>query len=254
MNWNPWAGAPGNYNLSIAALVANGTMDTAIAATLWAAADVQLSFLTVAMPRGAGKTTVASSILALRKPDVPLHFALGEPAELERLRQEKRGGYLVIGEFSPYAMPSYIWGESARQVFATLRHGYSLQTSLHALGVEPAVRVINREIGVSDDDASRLKLVVYIEVVRGTGGETLRRVSEVFEVDRVADGAPVGRTLHRWDRGADRFEQVAEPVQFAQDPSVLQRRRDAIAELVRAGHTSVEDVAAMAASFESHLA
>lgn len=249
MNWNPWAGAPDNYNLSIAALVANGTMDAAIAGTLWAAADEQLSFLTVAVPRGAGKTTVASSILALRRPDAALNFALGEPAELERLRREQRGGYLVIGEFSPWAMPSYIWGESVRQVFETLRHGYSLQSSLHAPGVEPAVRVITREIGVSDEDASRLKLVVYIEVVR-TAGQARRRVSEVFEVDRVVNGLPAGRTLFRWQRDADQFEAVSEPMHFAQDKTLLQRRRDAIAELVTSGRTSVEDVAGMIAAFQ----
>jgi hypothetical protein len=248
MNWNPWAGAPGNYSLSIAALVANGTMDASVAGTLWAAADEQLSFLSVAMPRGAGKTTVASSILALRPPDVPLNFALGEPAELEALRREQRGGYLVIGEFSPYAMPSYIWGNSVRDVFRTLQHGYSLQTSLHATGVGPAIGVVTREIGVPDEEASHIKLVVYIEVLRGPDGP-LRRVAEVFEVDRVENGAPAGRTLHRWRRDTDAFEHVTDPEQFAPDRAVLQRRRNAIARLVQDGRTSAEDVAAMAEAF-----
>ena len=64
-NWQPWAGAPENYKLSIAALVQNGTMDAEIAGTLWAAVDEQASFLTVAVPQNAGKTTVASAVLAL---------------------------------------------------------------------------------------------------------------------------------------------------------------------------------------------
>ena len=246
--WRPWAGAPENYELSIAALVANGTMNADIAGTLWAAVDEQLSFLTVAVPRNAGKTTVGSAMLALRQPDTALHFALGEAEELERLAEARLGGYLVIGEFSPAGMPSYIWDEAVRRVFETVRHGYSLQTSLHAPGVEPAIRVITGENQVSDADASLLKLVVYIEVSTTARGETIRRVSEVFELDHVRHGAPVGRTLFRWRPETDRFEKVAEPQQFGADRTVLQRRRDAIEELAVSGRTSIQDVAAMASS------
>jgi hypothetical protein len=233
----------------MAALVANGTLDAQVAGTLWAAADEQLSFLTVAVPREAGKTTVASAILGLRRPDVPLHPVLAEPGELEGLRRERRGGYVVVGEFSPWRMPSYIWGDAVRDVFATLGHGYSLQTSLHAPGVEPAIRVISAENRVPDEQASHLKLVVYIEVTRGTNGQPRRRVAEVFELDRVADGKPVGRTLHRWQPADDRFETVSAPEQFGRDRNVLQRRREAIAELVEARRTSVEDVAALVERF-----
>jgi hypothetical protein len=244
-SWIPWAGAPENYHLSIADLVVNGTMDAEVAGTLWAAVDENLSFLTVAVPRNAGKTTVASAMLALRKPEVPLHFALGEREEMERLRQQRLGGYVVIGEFSPWRMPSYIWGASVHQVFETLKHGYSLQTSLHAPGVEAAVSVITGEIGVTDEDASRIKLVVYIEVVDGG----VRRVSEVYELDGVAQGKPVGRTLFRWSREGDRFDKVQEPRGFGTDREALADRRLAISALVESGRTSVEDVARMRSSF-----
>lgn len=244
--WIPWAGAPENYSLSIADLVTNGTMDAHIAGTLWSAVVEELSFLTVAVPRNAGKTTVASAMLALRKPETPLHFALGERAEMEQLRREQAGGYVVIGEFSPWSMPSYIWGDSVWEVFQTLRHGYSLQTSLHAPGVEPAMRVITQEIGISDDDASRLRLIAYVEVVQ----PGVRRVSEVFEVDRVEGGRPVGRTLHRWDPQRDRFEILNEPQGFAPDRGRLQQRREAISELVEAGRTSIDDVEKLRAQLD----
>ena len=239
--WIPWAGAPENYRLSIADLVANGTLDANVAGTLWAAVAENLSFLTVAVPRNAGKTTVASAMLALRKPETPLHFAYGEADELERLRLQKAGGYVVVGEFSPWRMPSYIWGDSVRRVFETLRHGYSLQTSLHAPGVEPAIRVITEENGINDADASHLKLVVYVEVARSG----VRRISEVFEVDEVIGGRPIGRPLFRWDRERDQFDNLNEPANFGTDRSLLQRRREGIAELVAEGRTSITDVEAM---------
>src|SRR5215217_2169266 len=135
--WHPWAGTPENYKLSIAELAHNGTMDAEIAGTLWAAVDEKLSFITVAVPQNAGKTTVASAVLALRPTEVELNFVEGRSAdELQQLARDRRGGYIVVGEFSQAPMPSYIWGDAVRKVFKTLHAGYALQTSLHAPGVE----------------------------------------------------------------------------------------------------------------------
>jgi hypothetical protein len=249
--WLPWAGAPENYKLSMAELVHNGTMDAEIAGTLWAAVDEQLSFLTVAVPQNAGKTTVASAVLALRPPDVDLHFAMGEPSELEQLAQAQAGGYIVVGEFSRAPMPSYIWGDAVRQVFTTLRYGYSLQTSLLAPGVAPAVRVITEGNGVPDEDASALKLVVYIEVFGTNRGDIVRRVTEVYELDRVEGGLPAGRTLFRWQRDGDRFEKLSEPQQFGLDRDDLARRREVIGALAASGRTSTADVAEAVAAFRA---
>src|SRR5437899_7194288 len=122
-----------NDDLTMAELVRNRTMSAAMAATLWAAVDEGVSFITVAVPQNAGKSTTASAVLALRPPGVRLHPVADEPERLERLKQERLGGYLVVGELSPYgARRGYIWGEPVRRAFNTLTAGYSLQTSLHA--------------------------------------------------------------------------------------------------------------------------
>src|SRR6266542_1281744 len=72
--------------LSVAELVRNGTMSAEIAAVLWAAVDAQLSFLTVAVPRNAGKSTTSNAVLALRRPEAPLHRITGVPAQLDSLK------------------------------------------------------------------------------------------------------------------------------------------------------------------------
>src|SRR5439155_12088856 len=86
--------------ITIAELVRNGTMSAAMAATLWAAAEDQVSFLTAAVPRNAGKSTTSNAVLALRRPGVLLHNVTGNTDEMERLKREKLGGYLVVAEFS----------------------------------------------------------------------------------------------------------------------------------------------------------
>jgi hypothetical protein len=209
--WNPWAGAPGNDRISIAQLVWNHTLSAEMAATLWLAMDRQASFLCVAMPRGAGKTTLAGAILALRQPDVNLHFVYGEAAEMDALRQAQLGGYIVVGEISHAPMPSYIWGTPVQRVFETAASGYSLQTSLHARSVEEAIGVVTRGNAISDAHASTFDLVLYIEAYQTNRGQIARRLVDLFEVDRVENGLPVGRSLYRWDIDTDAWEQTAEP-------------------------------------------
>jgi hypothetical protein len=230
-------------DVTIADLVRNGTMNAGMAALLWSAVDDQLSFLTVALPRLAGKTTTSHAILALRPPGMALHEVAGEPRAMDRLKQEKLGGYLVVNEFSQAPMYGYIWGEPVRRVFETLPYGYSLQTSLHARSVDEAMQVVTRGNAISDEQASAFKLVLYIERFGAGMSDFWRRLVEIYEVDRVQDGRPVGRTLYRWRQSDDSFEKLAEPQQFGRDPTDLERRASIISELVSAGQTSASDVA-----------
>src|SRR5688572_26976015 len=100
--------------ITIAELVQNGTMSADAAALLWAAVDARQSFLTVAVPQRAGKTTTAHAILALRPDDMSAVQVDGHPAVMQRLKQERLGGYVVVAEFSQAPVPGYIWGEPVR--------------------------------------------------------------------------------------------------------------------------------------------
>jgi hypothetical protein len=237
--------------LTIADLVGNGTLSSEIAALFWAAVDERRSFLTVAIPRFAGKSTLSNAVLALRSPEVPVHPVAGEPEVMSRLAAERRGGYLVVAEFSEAPVPGYIWGEPVRRVFAMLGAGYALQASLHAPGIEAAVRVLTEENRVPDEQASAIDLVIYIERFGEELDSFWRRVSEVAEIDRVEGGRPVGRTLFRWERARDRFERVEAPRNFARDEEELRARARVIGELVGSGRTGMADVVSAVAAFRS---
>jgi hypothetical protein len=205
------------------------------------------------MPRGAGKTTVAGAVLALRPPDVPLHFVYGERDELDELKRERRGGYIVVGEFSRAPMPSYIWGEPVRRVFDTLEAGYSLQTSLHATGVDEAVREVTHGNRITDAQASAIKLVLHIEAYRTAGGAIARRLVEVYEMHAVENGAPVGHPLFRWRMNDDTWEQTSPPHQFGRDTDDLERRAALITDLATTGRTTPDDVAAAVEAYRAGL-
>ncbi|HZU76890.1 MAG TPA: hypothetical protein VFA70_09020, partial [Dehalococcoidia bacterium] len=184
--------------ITITDLVRNGTLNAEMAAVLWAAVDEQMSFLTVAIPRLAGKSTTSQAVLALRPDGMPAIQVAGEPEQMARLREAPRRGYLVVNEFSQAPIPGYIWGAPVRRVFETLPAGYALQASLHAPGVEAAVREVTAGNGVSDEQASAIKLVLYIERFGHDERSFWRRLVELYEVFEVAGGRPRGQTLFRW--------------------------------------------------------
>ncbi|MBI2871604.1 MAG: hypothetical protein HYY00_00245 [Chloroflexi bacterium] len=232
---------------TILELVRNGTMSAEMAATLWAAVDERWSFVVVAIPRLAGKTTVLNAMLALLPPEVPVHSLRGDEEEMVRLKRAATGGYLVVGEFSQAPVPTYIWGAPVHRLFDTLTVGYSLATALHAPGLQETFDAICLGNGVTDEQASCIRLVLYLRRF-GSGHDTLwRRLAEVHEIDRVEGGRPVGRLLHRWVEEGDRFEAVAGSQLLQAGAEELASRAARMKEMARLGQTSAADVARMIA-------
>ncbi len=225
-------------------LIANDTMSAEMAATLWATVDEGRSFVVVAIPRLAGKSTVGNAMLALLPPEVPVHRLSGEEDEINRLKVEAAGGYLVVGEFSQAPVPTYIWGSPVRRVFDTLTAGYSLATALHAPGFQETFEAICQGNGVTDERASTIGLMVYLRRF-GEDPEFWRRTAEIHEVDGVEGGVAHGRLLHRWVEEEDRFELVERPTTIR--ASDLEARAARLNERVASGHTSADDVARMVA-------
>ena len=233
--------------LTLIDLVSNGTMNAEIAATLASVTSQRHSFVVVAVPRFAGKSTVTNAMLHCVPTNVPLHRLSGDESEMDRLKLNGSGGYLVVGEFSRVPVPGYIWGSSVRKVFETMKAGYSLSTALHASSMEEAYAAICQANGVPDEDASNLTYMVYIERMGDDQDSFWRRIAQVQEVERVVGGRPQGRLLFRWSEKNDSFEQVEEPRLLGIDRRRLHECACRITELVTSGCGSVENVRSMIA-------
>lgn len=199
--------------LTLDDLVANRTMSAEIAGTLRAAARGRHSFLVMAVPRFAGKSTVMRAMLAHAPRGVPIRAVGTDGMDVDTLLVASRGGYLVIPEISRGAwVPGYIWGAPVRRAFQGLADDVALATALHAPGVEEAFAIICRLNRVPDEDAARLAIVVYLRSLGNDLSAPERRVVDsVHEIESVQGGRPQARLLHRWDEGADRFEDLALP-------------------------------------------
>ena len=195
-------------SLSLGDLVANRTMSAAMAATLRRAVGAHRSYLVIALPRLAGKSTVGKAMLAIaRKAGAPIRELGDDGSDVGALASEARGGYLYVPEVSRYPVTAgYVWGAPVRAAFAAIKDGTALSTALHADSAEDALTILRRN-RIAPDDLARLDLIVHIRSLGDDWEHPTRRV--VVGVHEM-DGSGL-RLLHRWDEARDRFEEVAKP-------------------------------------------
>lgn len=195
--------------IRLADLVRNGTMSAEVAEELRATARARRSFLVMAVPRLAGKTTVMRAMLA---ESGVRSVALGyDDDDVAALVERGRGGYLVVPEVSRGAWaPGYVWGEPVRLAFCGIAGGTSLATALHAPDPDEAFAILGAGCGVPAEDVARLSLVVYLRAFGPPESPTHRRVATVHRIAGVRNGKPDARPLFRWIEDGDRFERVGD--------------------------------------------
>lgn len=181
-------------------------MSPEIAKTLREIARGRRSFITFAVPRLAGKTTVLRAILAERLAGAPVVTLAEDGVDIDELVKKSTGGYLVIPEIAKgAAMPGYIWGADVRRIFTAAKEGVSLAATLHADGPDDAFAQICQGCGVPDAEASKIRYAVHLRSIGRWEEPTRRVVQSVHAIEGVRDGKPQMKHLHRWDEQNDRF-------------------------------------------------
>ena len=181
-------------------------MSPDIARTLREIARGRRSFITFALPRLAGKTTVLRAMLVERPATAPVMTLAEDGLDIDELLKKSAGGYLVIPEIAKSAaMPGYIWGADVRRIFKAAKEGVSLAASLHADGPDDAFSQICQGCGVPDAEASKVAFAVHLRSIGRWEEPTRRVVQSVHAVEGVRGGKPQLKLLHRWDEQNDRF-------------------------------------------------
>jgi hypothetical protein len=191
--------------IRLADQVANGTMSQEIADVLRQTAQDHKSFLVMAVPRLAGKTTTMRAMLAEQSTPV---VALGyDGDEVDPLIAKAKGGYLVVPEISRGAWSAgYVWGDPVRRAFNGITQGTALATALHAPDPDEAFGIICQGCGVPDAHAARIAVVVYLRSLGDWEHPARRVVSTVHEIRGVKGGKPDAKLVFRWNEKTDRFE------------------------------------------------
>jgi energy-coupling factor transporter ATP-binding protein EcfA2 len=173
----------------LAALVADGVLDAELAAVLWLLVEAGIP-VTVAGPRGSGRSTLLAALLACLAPDTRPVLLAGEdedfgavPEAVELGWRRERGGergaragqgrtprqrpdprhtVLLAAELGDVP-PLGIWGDRARVAIRALTLGYGLATTIEAAGLDAVFASLRGPaVGAGVDELAGLGLVVVL--------------------------------------------------------------------------------------------
>ena len=231
-------------SLALPALVANGTMSAEVAATLWVLMEEHPSFLVVALPRKAGKSTVMEGLLGFTRPGTRTFTVRGPRESFDFVgRIDPADSYVICNEFSRASVPSYVWGDPVRRVFDLMERGYPVAAAMHANTLDEALEILRSDsLGLSDHQLGHLRLAVLLRM-GDDGQDTWRRVAAAREIDGADCAGLRQHDLCRWDPAADSWPVLSEPhLQRADWREELTRRATLLAGLAELGLEQQEEV------------
>jgi hypothetical protein len=220
---------------SIVQLLADGVLDTRLAALAWLLIEKRIPIVVAAGPSGTGKTVLLRALLAFLPPSVETRTVAGiwetwdwlpaeERAELGVLVAARDGGVaatptldrsngvLVVPEFSDH-LPLYAWNGVARTAIRIATLGYGLAATVHAESLADVFAVLGGPgVGAAADELSALGLVLIVRAVDGLRASSRRRVVAAHYVRPLARDAH-GHTqrldpavLATWEPATDEHE------------------------------------------------
>ena len=196
----------GGRMLSIVDLLDAGTVDLKVASYLAAAISGGASFLTGAVPGGAGKTTIMAALLNFLPPDVPIIHAEGPETIRTGINNGSDRTCYLCQEIGSGGVPGYLWGEDARDFFSLTRHGHVVATNLHCDTLDQTCEQLCGTNPVDETDFLRVNVMAFISIA-GSGGARQHRLATIWE----SDGQSPHRLVFQWDAERDAFEQTAKP-------------------------------------------
>src|SRR5258707_8271832 len=206
--------------LSIAQIIALGSVDTRTAALAWVLLENGAS-LTVAGPTdpqpGIGKTTTLNALLQFLPEGTALAYMSGmyEDFAFTQLPEiEPAKTYALCNEVSDH-LPIYMWGRVAQRFLSLPVQGYHVATSVHADTIAEVIQMYRRSLRVSVENMRRLGLVINIGLT-GRGYPLRRRWFTTHFIEPQPDPAHPEKVvpvpLSTWNEVEDTFEHAEQAV------------------------------------------
>ncbi|MGC9105813.1 MAG: type II/IV secretion system ATPase subunit [Thermoprotei archaeon] len=201
--------------ITILDLINSGVLSAEVAAYLWYAIDMKMSFMVIGVT-GAGKTTVMTAILNLVRenmkivsiediPEIKLaqdnwvalvaRPAYGEGAkeislmDLLKLSLRYRPDVIVVGE---------IRGQEAYVLFQAISTGHGGATTFHAYDSESAIRrLMNEPINIPNEWIPMMNLIITVRRLPLYTGDKIILRRRVVAIDEIVSYNDLRRTV-RW--------------------------------------------------------
>ncbi len=154
--------------LSVAQLIALGSLDTRTAALLWMLIERHTSFIisgpTSPTP-GVGKTTTLNSMLDFLPDGTSLVYTSGMFERFEFLEVTEAASTCVLCNEVSDHLRIYMWGRVARRFLDLPAEGYAIATSMHADTLDDVLSALMDDLHLSAEQTSRLGVIVNIGIV-----------------------------------------------------------------------------------------
>jgi hypothetical protein len=208
-----------DHPLSVAQLVAYGSLDARTAALLWLLVEKHQSLI-VSGPTdptpGVGKTTTLNALLDFLPAGSTLAYTAGMYEDFSFKDQvTPETTWVLANEVSDH-LRIYMWGRVARALLRLPGEGFAIATSCHADTIDDVMTMLLGDLRLATEDARRLGIIVNIGLV-GRVWPPKRRFLSVYFVDPDQDSdaaasSPSSRgaatrpdllCLARWDPATD---------------------------------------------------
>jgi hypothetical protein len=154
--------------LSVAQLVALGSLDARTAALLWLLIERHQSLI-VSGPTdptpGVGKTTTLNALLGFLPLGSTLVYTTGMYEDFEFTEQVDPQTTCVLANEVSDHLRIYMWGRVARKLLHLPGDGYAIATSCHADTIEDVLVMLAHDLRLPAEDIRRLGIIVNIGLV-----------------------------------------------------------------------------------------
>ena len=179
--------------LSVAQLIALGSLDAPTAALLWLLIERHQSLI-VSGPTdptpGIGKTTTLNALLGFLSPGTTLVYTTGMYEDFAFRDEVTPATTCVLANEVSDHLHIYMWGGVARELLRLPGEGFAIATSCHADTIRDVLSMLRRDLRVPAETVRTLGLVVNIGVVGRVWPPRRRFLTVNFLAPQAPDGAP----------------------------------------------------------------
>lgn len=154
--------------LSVAQLVALGSLDARTAALLWLLIERHRSVI-VSGPTdptpGVGKTTTLNALLGFLPAGSTLVYTMGMFEDFTFCEEVEPASTCVLANEVSDHLRIYMWGRAARQLLRLPEQGFAIATSCHADTIDDVLAMLRDDLRLGTEDVGHLGIIINIGLV-----------------------------------------------------------------------------------------
>jgi len=198
--------------LSVAQLIAAGSLDVRTAALLWLLVERHHSLI-VSGPTdptpGVGKTTTLNALLGFLPMGSTMVYTMGMFEDFDFVSQVNAASTCVLANEVSNHLRIYMWGRPARTLLRLPQDGFAIATSCHADTIDDVLDMLLVDLRLTAEDVRQLGVIVNIGLVGSSSWPPRRRFLTVnYALPNGGDDQSRGvalAPLSTWDAATDTF-------------------------------------------------